>query len=243
MQKTFAFIPARSGSKGVPGKNIKPLAGLPLIAHTLKIALESAIDYVVVSTDSNKIFEVCQQYVDEHFFGKRDKLIYHHRPEKLSGDSNLIQEAAADFYAKTDLKSLGTIVILQPTSPIRALEDVNALVDMLQSGKAKSAVSVCDPVQHPREMIKKGVDGNEFILSEKFGEQRQQYEKIYFINGSIYAYSIYDYLNNPGVIYSDTFLYEMSQMKSIDIDTLVDFALVEIIIKNMDSIKAELLDD
>ena len=115
----IALIPARGGSKGLPGKNIKNLCGKPLIAHTIGAALNaSGIDRVVVTTDSEEIAEIAKQYGAEVPFL---------RPEELAGDTSSAVDVylhAVDFLQKESGQEIQKFMVLLPTAPLRGSENI-----------------------------------------------------------------------------------------------------------------------
>jgi CMP-N,N'-diacetyllegionaminic acid synthase len=231
--KTLAFIPARSGSKGIPNKNIKLLSGRPLITYSVESACLSDIDIIVISTDSADIFSIAQLYVKNHFPKRLSSLVWHHRPSNISGDCDVISTAIVHFFSVNLIDNVSDFVILQPTSPIRKESDINLSLEILKSQSYCSVISVCDPLHHPREVLIKKNNSVTFLLDHHPGEQRQQYEKMHFINGSIYAYKKEYYLKNPQVVYTDSFLLEMDQVHSVDIDSIDDFYYADYLITRL----------
>lgn len=228
---SIAFIPARSGSKEIIGKNTKKLNGVPLILYSLKSAFDSNFDYIVVSTDQFAIFNLCDTFAKRHYSGDARKLIWHQRPDDLALDDSQIDDAILHFYQRSNVRSSDVVVVLQPTSPIRLTCDINNAIDMLVSKRCSSLLSVCEAIQHPREMLVQ-VDGrNKFIMGVETVTQRQSYEQVFFINGSIYAYDMDEYLLNPRSVYDDSYLLPMSRWHSIDIDTMDDWLYAEFLLK------------
>jgi N-acylneuraminate cytidylyltransferase len=142
----LAVIPARGGSKGLPGKNTRPLAGLPLIAHSLRLAaLCPEIDTCIVSTDSESIAEVARR------FGANVPWL---RPAELAEDHSpmwaVLQHALAETERRLQ-KQFGAVLLLQPTNPCRLPEDITTAVETLESDpEAVGVVSVSEPHFNPR---------------------------------------------------------------------------------------------
>lgn len=138
--KTFlAIIPARSGSKGLPNKNIKDLCGKPLIAWSIEAGLSSKyIDEVVVTTDSEEYARISRQY------GAKTPFV---RPRELSLDTSTTFESikhTLDFYKDNLNEEFDYIVLLEPTSPLRETDDIDAAIEILLHDKeARSIVGVC----------------------------------------------------------------------------------------------------
>ncbi|HET9913914.1 MAG TPA: acylneuraminate cytidylyltransferase family protein, partial [Anaerolineales bacterium] len=140
----IGLIPARGGSKTIPHKNIKPLVGKPLIAWTIEAAKKCrALSRVIVSTDDAQIAEVAQQWGAEVPFL---------RPAELAGDAtsslavvlHLIQ-----WLKKHDGAVPEYILLLQPTSPFRTTEDLDAAIELAETRKVNAVVSVCETDAHP----------------------------------------------------------------------------------------------
>jgi len=219
----LAIIPARGGSKGLPGKNIKPMCGKPLIVHTIEAALAArSIDRIVLSTDDEEIASVCRKF---------DIEIPFMRPSELAADDS----SAVDVYSYTlDRLNRGgaepytEFIVLQPTSPLRTKEDIDSAVNIFKGNQADSVISVCEAI-HPPVWSKK-IDDNG-VLREYFpdsaGLKNRQGIPISFMpNGAIFV--LKRSLLNQGTYYSDrTFPYVMPRERSIDIDSLMDFEFAE----------------
>lgn len=220
-------ICARGGSKGVPGKNIKPLHGLPLIAHTVLQAKASGLcDRIVVSTDSPEIGEVAQRHGAEFFFL---------RPQELASDTAgklpVIQHAltAAEAHWKTTYDFL---IDLDPTSPLRLVTDIqDAFHQMTQNGHS-NLFSAAESRKSPYfNMVERDPDGR-VGLSKALQTpvvRRQDAPKVYEMNASIYIWKRDILLNNSTLFLPETGLYEMPAERSIDIDSPVDFKVVEVL--------------
>ena len=142
--KIVGVIPARSGSKGIPNKNIKPLAGRPLIYYTIQAGLESRLlNRLLVSTDSPEIEDIAKGYGAEVPFL---------RPAELAQDDTPrlpVVQHAARYLEKTEGYKPDIMVTLQPTSPLRRAEHIDAAIDMLISTKADRVLSVCEAEHSP----------------------------------------------------------------------------------------------
>ncbi|MCU8082689.1 cytidylyltransferase domain-containing protein [Shewanella sp. SM23] len=217
----LALIPARGGSKGLPGKNIKLLNGKPLIAYTIEAALNSSyISKVVVSTDDINIYEIALKYGAESTFL---------RPKELAEDNSL----AIDNYKYTldRLKTefgydIENFIVLQPTSPLRTVGDIDGAISLFYEKNADSVVSYCEE-HHPISWHKYLKDNG--CLEDIFDDglkNRQEYKASIFPNGAIYVFKYS--LINSGRYYSDySYAYIMSRKTSVDIDTIDDFEYAE----------------
>lgn len=226
----LGLIPARSGSKGLPRKNIKPLLGKPLIAWTIEQALASKyLDRLIVSTDDEGIAEVSRKYGAEIPFI---------RPKELAEDNAKgidVVLHTIDWLNENDKqKQYDLIILLQPTSPLRATEDIDKAIELLFLKKAKAIVSVCEVDHHPlwTNILPKDGCMKDFSRQEITNKNRQELPVFYRLNGAIYlAYG--DYIKQcRSFIGKDTFAYIMPREISIDIDNEVDFKLAEIFNKN-----------
>lgn len=225
----LAIIPARGGSKGVPRKNIKDLAGKPLIYHTIKAAKESNyIDRIIVSTDDEEIAEVALKYGAEVPFL---------RPDELSTDN----AKAIDNYIYTidrlskmnkGINLIEEFIVLQPTSPMRTSFDIDNAIGIFYKNNADTVISVVKS-EHPPTWYKRiSKDG---ILEDYFEAtdnslNRQEVEETFLPNGAIYVFKYKALKENYGYYNSKTYPYIMSQDNSVDIDTIIDFRIAELMI-------------
>jgi CMP-N,N'-diacetyllegionaminic acid synthase len=226
----IAIIPARGGSKGLPGKNIRPLLGKPLIGWSIEQALASQfIDEVVVSSDCPEIIEVSRK------FGAN---VPFRRPKELASDNSNTMDAlvhSLDWFEENN-KSFDILVLLEPTSPIREVSDIDNSLNVLLSKKQGSVVSVCKTEgQNPAFCFKKNDDSkiNPFLQIQPTNLRRQEIEPVYFLDGTIYS-SFTSSLRNKKSFYHDlTFGIEVPKWKSFEIDDIIDFLMVESVMKHM----------
>ncbi|WP_319588654.1 acylneuraminate cytidylyltransferase family protein [uncultured Desulfobulbus sp.] len=223
-KKIIAVIPARGGSKGLPGKNIRQIAGKPLIAWSIKAAQESRyVDKLIVSTDSQEIADVATSWgADVPFI----------RPAELASDEaksiDVILHALNIMQSPTPRFSL--VLLLQPTSPLRTGKDIDNAVELLFEKNAKSIVSVCKAEHHPwwTNTLPENGGMKDFLRTEICNTNRQQLPIYYRLNGAIYLAEICFIEKVKSFITEGTFAHLMRQEYSIDIDTLIDFRLAEI---------------
>ena len=224
--KNLAIIPARSGSKGLQDKNIKLLAGKPLLAHTIQTALESGIfDTVMVSTDSEEYAKISRTFgADVPFL----------RSEKTSTDTSSSWEAVAEVLE--NYKDIGiefdTFMLLQPTSPLRTAENIREAYNELINKYAKSIISVCEVDHSPLQCNTLPDDNslNGFIRKESKGKRRQDMPTYYRFNGAIYLSYVEFFEQNHDIYREKCFAYIMNKHDSIDIDDEYDFAMAEAIL-------------
>jgi N-acylneuraminate cytidylyltransferase/CMP-N,N'-diacetyllegionaminic acid synthase len=224
-KKILGIIPARAGSKGIPGKNIKPLAGKPLIIHTIKAALASGVfDFLLVSTDGEDIAEASLSAGAEVPFL---------RPAELATDSakssDVLRHAMA--WCESRGKKFDWVAILQPTSPLRSSEDIINSCKLMIERQAKAVVSVCETAHHSW-LINTLPDDHclEHFIRPEANQIRQQLPVFYLLNGAIYLIQWDYFLKNDSFYGPQTYAYIMPKERSVDIDTPLDFALAEVLL-------------
>ena len=219
-EKIIALIPARGGSKGVKKKNIRNLVDKPLIAYTIEAAQKSKyLDKVIVSTDCKEIAEVSMKYGAEVPFL---------RPAELAQDTTPTLDVVLHFIDfVNEYEKWNTLVLLQPTQPLRTAEDIdNAIEQFYYMGK-RSLVSVSEVNDHPilmRNMDQQGVVHK--LLKKTSSIRRQDMEKVYRVNGAIYINDISEITTETS--FNDNEIgFKMEKSHSIDIDEMVDFSIAE----------------
>ncbi|GAD02758.1 cytidylyltransferase domain-containing protein [Agarivorans albus] len=215
--KIVALIPARAGSKRLPGKNILDLAGKPLIAWTIEAALGcDEIDNVVVSSDSDIIRDVALS---------NGASVPFERPAKLASDSASTDDVLLHAIDELDLDSDDILVLLQPTSPLRDNNDISEALQLIE-GDVKGVVSVCECEHSPmwcNTLPASQLMGG-FIPKDIASKRSQDLPQYYRLNGAIYAYRVSYLKKNLGRVYSDAIsAFVMENSKSIDIDDVDDF--------------------
>lgn len=221
-KKVLAIIPARGGSKRLPGKNILDLNGKPLIAWTIEAAKNAKyIDKVIVSTDDKKITEISEKYGAEVPFM---------RPNALSSDTASsigVILHAINFFKEKEIK-FDYIVLLQPTSPLRTEEDINGAFDLLND-KTKAVVSVCETEHSPlwSNTLPADLSMKNFIRPAIKNVRSQDLPKYYRLNGAIYISEIVYLMDNNGFIGGQTMAFIMLQEMSVDIDDKRDLLLAQ----------------
>lgn len=223
----LAVIPARGGSKGVPGKNIKELAGKPLIGYTIEAAIASNIfEKVIVSTDSTEIAEIAAG------FGAEVPFL---RPHEISGDLTSSDDVilhALSFYEQQGIR-FDEVCKLQPTSPLRSGRHLQEAYQLFCEKNADFVVSVCECEHSP---LWSGVIGEDLRLDNFISEEakracRQDLPTYYRLNGAIYMGKTNRFYENKSFLGKNSVAYIMSQEESVDIDSELDFKLAELIKK------------
>lgn len=222
----IAIIPARGGSKGLPGKNIKLLGGLPLIYYSINAAIKSkSIDRVIVSTEDNEIASIAKDCGAEVLI----------RPTNLALDTSMAIDTylhVVDFIAKQDLKQIESFAALLPTAPLRSSQDIDEAIKIFNDKNASSVISVTEapvPLNWYKRITKKGTLEN---YSHEFDnlKNRQEHESTYVPNGAIFVFKT-EILRLKRHYYTDkTYPYIMPRERSIDIDDLFDFKLAEYLV-------------
>ncbi len=215
----LALIPARGGSKGLPGKNVRPANGRPLLDFTVAAARgASCIDRLVLSSDDEDIMRVARAAGCEVPF---------RRPPELSGDEASTMDVV--LHALDHLPSFDILVLLQPTSPLRTAADIDAACALLAQRKAPACVSLMLAEQTPYWMFRLGEQGtlSNLLPADERPARRQDLPPVYVLNGAIYAAHI-DWLRRQRSFVAEGAVgYVMPAERSIDIDTLADFEAFE----------------
>ncbi len=227
--KILGLIPARGGSKGIPGKNITLLAGKPLIGWTLEAAHASArLSRVIVSTDDPQIAEVAAQCgADVPFL----------RPSELATDSAPVIEAV-EFTLRKLAQDFGehydAIVLLQPTSPLRATADIDAALELALNRNAPALISVCEASPHPWLARTISEDGSLGYLfpGAAVRSSRQDYPPAFMINGAIYFSTCESLLTSGKFQPPGTIAYQMPAERSLDIDNPWELKLAELLLQS-----------
>jgi len=211
----LAIIPARSGSKRVPGKNLRNLGGKPLIAWTIEAALGSMnIDRIVVSTDDPRIANISES------FGIRVSQL---RSPELSTDTATSSDVVLDVLAKN--YDYDEFILLQPTSPFRSSIHIDEAFEIYCSNSCVSLISIKQLQFREDWLLTKATDNKlHSLLSVSSGKP------LYTPNGAIYLKNIKHFQQNPVFLDNDTYSYIMDERSSIDIDTEQDFLFSEFVV-------------
>jgi CMP-N,N'-diacetyllegionaminic acid synthase len=218
--RVLAVIPARGGSKGVPRKNVKLLAGTPLIAYSIEAAKQSRkIDLCLVSTDDPEITETARRFGAEVL----------PRPPHLAEDSTpmpaVIEHVLAERGTGFDL-----LLLLQPTCPQRTAADIDSALKLFDDPKVQSVISVYQVEDHhPARMYKIENGRLTPLFPDLIAGRRQDLPPIYHRNGSIYACRV-EHFKRTGSLWDDhPAPYLMPRDRSINIDEPLDFEIAELL--------------
>jgi len=224
-KKILAVIPARGGSKGIQNKNITDVGGSPLIKYTIDAALKSTmLTHCIVSTDSNKISDVAKSL---------GALVPFRRPEHLSNDKALslhVMQHAVEFMESLHGYQYDAIVMLQPTTPLRKVEDIDDSISLLLDTNADSVISVVEVEGHHPLRMKRVIDGclvNYIDQGYEDMRPRQDLPPVYIRNGAIYATTRNTLMIEDSFTGKDSRAYIMPNERSVNIDTHQDLLLVQ----------------
>lgn len=226
MMNNIAIIPARSGSKGVPDKNIKELNDKPLMVYSIEAAISSSLfKTVMVSTDSEAYAEIARSYgADVPFL----------RSEETSSDSATSWDTVLEVLGGYESKgcTFDTFCLLQPTSPLRMAEDIVAAYDIFTTRNAFSVISMTE-LEHPLSWcgILGEYDSLDGFIEKGKEKQRQVQEKHYRPNGAIYIASIPEFRKDTFLYRKGSYAYVMPKERSVDIDSEFDFRFAEFLLK------------
>lgn len=220
----IAIIPARSGSKGLKDKNIKELNGIPLIAHSIRCAIESGMfDTIFVSTDSKEYAKIAGDYgADAHFL----------RSEKNSTDKagswDVVKEVLEQF--EKEGKFFDNIMLLQPTSPLRTKEDIKKSFSLMEEKNGNAVVSVTEVEHSPLwcNILPEDLSMDQFYNDNIVNVPRQQLPTYYRLNGAIYLLKKVE-LQKEKMFREKCYAYVMPNETSLDIDTELDFMIAEML--------------
>jgi len=223
--KVVAIIPARSGSKGIPLKNIKKINKKPLIQYTIDVAKKcKMIDRIIVSTDDTKIRNICKKLGAEVPFL---------RPKEISKDGTSMEKVISHAikFLESELYVPDIIIILQPTSPFRMNEKIDKAIRIFLKSKSTSLVEVKETKNHPYKSFKMK---NNFLfpINKNFEKHhaRQKLSDIFYPTGSLYIFWNKT-LKKYNSIYGPKILSYLNNDETVDIDTPFDFFMAKMMIK------------
>ena len=222
----IGLIPARGGSKGVPGKNMRKIAGQPLIDFTILAAQQSChIDSVYVSTDDQAILQHAQT------MGATGIV----RPDELASDTASAVGVVEHFIGtlpKTLLWEDPYIVYLQPTSPFRTARHINDALEQMLAARLRSLMSVSEVEKSPFKMFSLDANGClQSLFDEKLSNaRRQDLPAVFAPNGAIYVFRVSEFKARGGFPSNGSMPFVMSAADSLDIDTEDDIRRAEIVL-------------
>lgn len=230
-KRILAIIPARGGSKGIPRKNIRLLGDKPLIAYSILPGRESKyIDRLIVSTDDQEIGEVARSFGVEVPF---------RRPADLASDtakSLSVMQHAVRFCEEQEKNKYDFIVLLEPTGPLRIVSDIDGAIEKAVDTEADSVVGLMELEDANPVRVKKIINDHIecFCIPEPEGLRRQDQEKAYLRNGSIYVFKRNSLVENNTLWGKESRPYVMPRERSVNIDEEADFLVAEYFLKKID---------
>lgn len=231
-KRLLCSIAARGGSKGVPGKNLRPFLGKPLIAWTIESALGSrCLDEVMVTTDSPEIAEVAKRH------GASVPFL---RPAELATDTAppAYSFAHALRYYQDQGVQFDYLVVLQTTTPLRISEDIDGAIDFLFEKQADAVIAVCEMEHTPywSNTLPEDRSMAHFVRETAKFKQRQELPPYYRINGAVYIARVDRFLEGTTVFLDDNiYAYIMPRERSVDIDSELDLRFAEFLAQRQQS--------
>ncbi len=222
-KRVLAVIPARGGSKGLPRKNVTALMGKPLLTWTVEEAKKSKyIDRLILSSENEEIIRLAKSLGCEVPFV---------RPDELSRDETPGIEPI--LHALTLLPGYDLVMMLQPTSPLRSVMDIDGGVEQCLRKNANACVSVTETQKSPYWMY--SLDSDERMkpvleIEEKTALRRQDLPRTYFLNGAVYVAHKEWLIQTRSFVSNGTVGYVMPRERSVDIDTEFDFKIAEFLL-------------
>jgi CMP-N-acetylneuraminic acid synthetase len=227
----LGLIPARGGSKTLPGKNIKMLCGKPLLAWTIEQGLASRLlDRLIVSTDDEVIAEVSRQHWAPPPFM---------RPQELATDEAKTIDAvihALDWFRRHEEREFDYLALLEPTSPLRAKDDIDESIKKLidNGGIADCLVSVGEiALEHPDIVKRIDINGYvaPYIKQEKLATRRQELSGAYFPYGVIYLSRVDKLIESRSFYQERNLPFFIQRWQNYEVDDIYDFMIIEAILK------------
>lgn len=226
--KNIAVIPARSGSKGLPDKNIKMLKGKPLLAYSIEAARKSGkYDTVHVSTDSVKYADIAKEYGADIPFLRSDELA-----SDTASTWDTIKYVLTEYEKRNRI--FDTVTVLQPTSPLRTEEDIISAFDFFEAKNANMVSSVCEMEHSPlwSNVLPEDLSMKEFEDEKVADLPRQSLPVYYRENGAIYLLKVSHLMYSKSIYKDGCYAYVMKKTHSVDIDDKLDFLIAETILNH-----------
>lgn len=226
---TVAIITARGGSKRLPGKNVLPLAGVPLLAWSVNAAVAYGdFAHIIISSDSD-------QYCDLALAHGATRAIK--RSVELSSDSATSFDVVSDVLERERQagRDWTQFVLLQPTSPFRNAQDISQAMSLFDSRRPEAVVSVCEtecPVEWTGR-LDPDLGMSEFTAYAKSNRRTQDLPRSYRLNGAIYCLNVEAFETQRTFVPTGALAYAMPRSRSIDVDTEEDFAIAQFLASRM----------
>jgi len=231
-KRVLVVIPARSGSKGIPDKNIKEINCIPLLAYPIIAANKSKyVDKIIFSSDCDIMCGIAKSYGAEAPFI---------RPKELASDNAVRSDVifhALNYVQKNFVEKYDILVFLEPTSPLTSTTDINLALEFFISDKCTSLVSISEsPTHHPEYAIELDPSSNIIkpLMKDSFKDlsiNRQSLKPVYFFDGSLYISNISDFYQYKEFYHEKTKGIKLDELKSLEIDEPLDLLIAEMILK------------
>ena len=231
-KRVIAIVPARSGSKGIAGKNLKKINDIPLLAYPIIASKKSKyVDKIIFSSDCDIMCEIAKSYGAEVPFI---------RPKELASDSAVRSDVifhALNYVKENYVEKYDILVFLEPTSPLTSELDINRALEFFISDKCVSLVSISEsPTHHPEYAIELDSSSNIIkpFMKDSFKDlaiNRQSLIPVYFFDGSLYISGILEFYNYKEFYHEQTKGIELDALKSLEIDEPLDLLIAEMILK------------
>jgi CMP-N,N'-diacetyllegionaminic acid synthase len=226
---SICTICARGGSKGVVGKNARELLGKPLLAWTIDQAKQTGLfEVIAFSSDSDPLLEAALKAGVDIAIKRPDVMATDTAP-KLPAIRHCLEQVIVRTGRTPDI-----LVDLDVTSPLRLPSDITGAVELLQKSGARNVITGAPARRSPYfNLVEARPDGTVGLskVAEPPITRRQDAPRCFDMNASIYAWRVVPFLENPSVFYQDTQLFEMPEERSVDIDSDLDFTLVELLLR------------
>ena len=230
--KILCTICARGGSKGLPGKNLRPLLGKPLLAYSVLQAKQAAIfDAVAISSDSQAILDAGQDWGADYMIRRPD-----HMATDIASKLPAIQHCTRAVEERMGVM-FDVITDLDPTSPLRTADDIRGAVSLLTTKNVSNVITGAPARKNPYfNLVERASDGHVILAKappRRFS-RRQDCPLCFDMDAAIYVWRRDVFMATPDIFYADTLLYEMPSDRSHDIDTPLDFEWVELLMSRQD---------
>lgn len=230
--KRIATVCARQGSKGVPGKNVKLMCGKPLVQHAIEQAqaaqAEGLVDVVAVSTDSQEILDIAKKLNVEYCIRRPDEMATD-KASKMPAIVHIVEIVEADIGEKLD-----AIVDLDPTSPLRNLDDIKGSIELFDIYRPGSVLTGAEARKSPYfNLLELQANGTVHLSkpSKNAPFRRQDCPPCYDMNAAVYVWDRDRFMAEPQVNFDDSRLFVMPEIRSHDIDNEMDWAFVEMLME------------
>jgi 8-amino-3,8-dideoxy-alpha-D-manno-octulosonate transaminase len=218
----LGIIPARSGSKGIKNKNILKLSNNKCLLEIIARNADDSrlLDGVILTTDDTDYVNIYKRESNS-----KDITENYIRPKNIAQDQSLPHEYIFDVldFLKNQNIVVKNIVLLQVTSPLYSYNDIDNAIIKFKNSDKKTLVSVCEPIQHPSDMI---YSENEKLIIQKKNSNRQDYTQFFFENGCIYISELDEFLNTSNFLNENTELFKMNIQSGIDVDNDFDLTIL-----------------